>query len=102
MYVIDFATAGATPIDPVGQFTPHQWSSRSFGTDASSNSPFPASSLVADVRGDVTEDSEGMIRMGKKRQRMGMMGVRGWEDFVRPKAFGHLWDQDPTFAGYPD
>ena len=33
-------------------------SARSFGTDASSNSPFPASSLVADVRGDVTEDQQ--------------------------------------------
>lgn len=36
--------------------------SRSFGTDASSNSPFPASSLVADVRGDVSEDCSQFAR----------------------------------------
>eukprot|EP00435_Cladocopium_sp_Y103_P016679 s3382_g4.t1 len=35
---------------------PHVDIFKTFGTDASSNSPFPASSLVADVRGDVTED----------------------------------------------
>lgn len=35
--------------------------SRSFGTDASSNSPFPASSLVADVRGDVSEDCNHLL-----------------------------------------